>query len=70
MAQDIEIKSTLLRFWQFTPTNRTYLLSWLYHQVGFAIGASDRIDFDSFNFFRVKASHRISQGQKVLALVV
>jgi hypothetical protein len=57
LAQNVEIKSTLLRFGQRTPTNRTHFLSWSYHQIGFALGAFDRVEFDSFDFVRVEASH-------------
>jgi hypothetical protein len=30
------------------------LTSWLNHQVGFALGAFDRVEFDSLDFIRVK----------------
>ena len=70
LAQDVESKSPLLRFGQRTPTNRTHFLSGLYHQVGFALGAFDRVEFDSFDFIRVEASHHVPQIQKGLALVV
>ena len=43
-------QSTLLRFGQRTPTNRTHFFSWPNHQVGFALGAFDRVEFDAFNF--------------------
>ena len=52
LAQDMAL-STLLRFWQLTPTNRAHLLSWPYHQIGFALGAFDSLEFDSFDFVRV-----------------
>ena len=51
------VLSMLLRFGQLTPTNRTHFLSWPYHQVGFALGAFDRVEFDSIDFIRVEASH-------------
>ena len=57
LAQDVENQSTLLRFGQYTSTNRTHFLSGLYHQVGFALGAFDRVEFDSIDFIRVEASH-------------
>ena len=53
LAQYIESQSTLLRFGQRTPTNRTHFLSWSNHQVGFAFRAFDRVEFDSFGFVRV-----------------
>ena len=43
----------LRRSGQFTPTNRTDFLSWPNHQVGFALGAFDGVEFDSFDFVRV-----------------
>ena len=45
-VQDVESKSTLFRFWQGTSTNRTYFFSWSYHQIGFALGAFDSVEFD------------------------
>jgi hypothetical protein len=57
VAQDIESQSTLLRFGQLVSTNRTHFLSWPNHQVGFALGAFDRVEFDAFDFVRVEASH-------------
>ena len=53
VAPYVERQSTLLRFWQRTPTNRTHFLAWPYHQVGFALGAFDRMECDSFYFVRV-----------------
>ena len=50
LAQDIESQSTLLRFGQRTPTNRTHFLRWFNHQVGFALEAFDRVEIDSFDF--------------------
>ena len=49
LAQYIESQSTLLRFGQRTPTNRTHFLSWLDHEVSLALGAFDRMEFDSFD---------------------
>jgi len=51
------VQSTLLRFGQLVSTNRTHFLSWPNHQVGFALGAFDRVEFDAFDFVRVEASH-------------
>jgi len=50
LAQYIESQSTLLRFGQRTPTNRTHFLRWFNHQVGFALEAFDRVEIDSFDF--------------------
>ena len=36
----------------------------------FALGAFDSVEFDSFDFVRVEASHRVSQIQEGLARVV
>jgi len=41
--------SMLYKFWQCVPTNRTHFLSWLNHQIGLALGAFDRVEFDSFD---------------------
>jgi len=46
-------QSTLLRFEQRTPTDRTDFLAWPNHQIGFALGAFDGVEFDSFDFVRV-----------------
>ena len=40
---------TLLKFGQRTPTNRTHFLSWHDHQIDFALGAFDGMEFDSFD---------------------
>jgi hypothetical protein len=64
------MKRAIFRGWQRTPTNRTHFLSWPNHQVGFALGAFDRMEFDSFDFVRVKVGHLVPQIQKGLALVV
>ena len=57
LAQNVESQSTLLRFWQLTPTNRTHFLSWLNHQISLALGAFDSVEFDSFDFVRVLVIH-------------
>ncbi len=49
--------STLHRFGQLTPTNRTHFLAWPNHQIGLALGAFDSVEFDSFDIVRVEASH-------------
>jgi hypothetical protein len=46
---------------QRTPTNRADFIIWLNHHGELALGALDRLDFDSFDFFRVEAGHLISQ---------
>ena len=43
----------LIKFGQLAPINRTLFLSWLYHQIGHALGAFDSVEFDSFDFVRV-----------------
>ena len=45
-------QSTLLRFGQRTPTNRTHFFSWPNHQVGFALGAFGGVEFYLFDFRR------------------
>ena len=60
LAQDIESHSTLLRFWQRTPTNRTHFLSWLDHEVSLALGAFDRMEFDSFDFVKVERGDHLA----------
>ncbi len=50
----------LRRSGQFTPTNRTHFLSWLNHQVGFALGAFDSVEFDSFDFVRVERGDHLA----------
>ena len=47
MAPYVESHSTLLRFWQCTPTNGTHFLGWPNHQVGFALGAFDGVELNS-----------------------
>jgi hypothetical protein len=42
--------STLLRFRQRTPTNRTHFFSWPYHEAGLAFRAFDGMELGSFNF--------------------
>jgi len=37
----------------------THFLSWLDHRGELALRALDRVDFDSFDFVRVKASHYV-----------
>ena len=49
VAQYVESQSMLLRFGQRTPTDRTNFFSWPNHQVGFALGALDRMEFDSLD---------------------
>jgi hypothetical protein len=46
-------RSTLRRFWQLTPTNRTHFLSWLDQWGELALRAFDRVDFYSFDCVRV-----------------
>jgi hypothetical protein len=50
LTQDVEIKSTLLRFWQRTPTNRTHFLIRFDHYGELALGAFDSVELDSFDF--------------------
>ena len=50
LAQNIVVIQRL-RFLKRTPRNRTYFLSWPNHQIGFALRASDWVEFDSFNVF-------------------
>lgn len=45
--------STLLRFVQRTPTNRTRFLRCFDHFGELALGTFDRVDFDSFDFDHV-----------------
>ena len=40
----------LCKFWQRTPTNRTHFIAWLNHRGELALGAFNRLDFDSFDF--------------------
>ena len=47
------VQSTLLCFGQRTPTHWTHILSWLNHHIGFALGAFDSVEFDSFDLVGV-----------------
>ena len=42
-------QSTLLKFGQRTFTNRTHFFSWPNQQIDSAIGAFDRVKYDSFD---------------------
>ena len=57
VAPYVESQSTLLRFGQRTPTNRTHFIVWPDQWCELALGAFDRVDFGSFDFVRVEASH-------------
>ena len=50
------ILSTLRWFWQLTPTDRTHFIVWLDHQVGFALGAFDAVEFDSLDVVRFQGA--------------
>ena len=45
----------LHRFGERTPTNRAHFLSWLNHQIGFALRALDPEELDSFDFVRLQS---------------
>ena len=59
-----------------TATHKTHFLSWFCHRVGFALGAFDRVEFDSFNFHvswlmnitAVVSSYTLEQNVQVLVL--
>jgi len=57
LAPYIESQSTLLRFGQRSPTSRTHFILWPDQWGELALGAFDRVDFDSFDVVRVEISH-------------
>ena len=56
--------STLHRFWQRTPKNRTYFIFWPSHYGGFSLEADVFSDFDSFDL----SDHEKITSWKALSL--